>query len=304
MHHPRSLRVLTARDAPAQEGIDQRPRAVPRPRMHHEPRGLVYHEEMLVLENARNGDIFGFVLLSDETGLDALPATRFAGWRALLGAIYPHEAFLDQAPRHATARVETPSDEPVQALPGLLGRYVEVVAFSSQLLATSEIRARSEVGSVFQRRSSRRARSSSTPKPREDQLVPALHPFDYGDIRTRHFKEPRQVTLDLRVGPALCRWRSDGESDGSFPIQIFDPGALRPGRDPKLYVDPIFRRTNEVLGPGSGPGRSASLSHVGARSGSPGRSDAPRALRGAAVACPPRRTRRRRGSPRWAWPLR
>jgi hypothetical protein len=113
--------------------------------MHHKPRGLVYDEEMLVLEDARNGDVFGFGLLFDETGLDPLSATRFAGRRALLGAIYPHEAFLNQAPRHAPARVETPGDDPVQALPGLLGRYLEVVAFSSQLLATSEIRARSEV---------------------------------------------------------------------------------------------------------------------------------------------------------------
>src|SRR5919112_2604666 len=169
MHHPRALRILTARDAPAQEGIDQRPRAVSRPRMHHEPCGLVYHEEMLVLEDARNGDVFGFGLRFEETGLDPLPATRFAGRRALLGAIYPHEAFLDKAPRHAPTRVEAPGDDPVQALPGLLGRYLEAVAFSSHLLATSEIRARSEVSSVcsvFQRRSFRRARSSSAPEPR------------------------------------------------------------------------------------------------------------------------------------------
>src|ERR687898_711700 len=125
--------------------------------MHHEPRGLVHYEEMLVLEDTRNGDVFGFGLLFDETGLDSLPATRFAGRSALLGAIYPHEAFLDKAPRHAPARVQTLGDDPVQALPGLLGRYLEVIVFSSQLLATSEIRARSEVSSVcsiFQRGSS------------------------------------------------------------------------------------------------------------------------------------------------------
>jgi hypothetical protein len=43
--------------------------------MHHEPRGLVYHQEALVLENNRNGDVFGPKPLLDEEDLDTSPSS-------------------------------------------------------------------------------------------------------------------------------------------------------------------------------------------------------------------------------------
>jgi hypothetical protein len=55
VHDAGTARILAARDAPPEERINQRPRRIPGPGMHHEPRRLVNHKQMLVLKDHRNG---------------------------------------------------------------------------------------------------------------------------------------------------------------------------------------------------------------------------------------------------------
>src|SRR3954468_2243486 len=103
--------------------------------------------------------------------------------------------------------------------------------------------------------------------------------------------------LDLRVGPSFGRRRGDRELERSLPVQALDSGALRPRRDPKLYVYSILRVTDEVLS--LSLDLSFGLSHACVRSGWPGRSCAPWSRQSAS--CPRRRTRQRRGPLRLAW---
>ena len=76
MHNTRTARVLTARDAPPEKRVHQRPRTVPGPGMHHEPRRLVHDQLMLVLEDYRNGYLFRRDALLRHPRLDALPAAH------------------------------------------------------------------------------------------------------------------------------------------------------------------------------------------------------------------------------------
>jgi hypothetical protein len=75
MYYPRPLWVPTARDAPAQQSVDQRPRAVSRPGVHHESCGLVHHEKVLVLKHYRNEDVLGFGFLFDGPGFTMFSTT-------------------------------------------------------------------------------------------------------------------------------------------------------------------------------------------------------------------------------------
>jgi hypothetical protein len=112
MHHPWALWVLSARDAPLKKSIGQRSRTITCPRMHHEPCWLIYYQEILILEDHRNGDVLGSESFLEEVSLDPFAAACLTG-RSNFAPVHLHEAFLDHTARNAPAHVEMPGDEPV-----------------------------------------------------------------------------------------------------------------------------------------------------------------------------------------------
>src|SRR5919202_2086992 len=110
MHHPRSLRILSPLDASAHEGIDQRARTVPCPRVHHELRGLVHHQEVLVFEDHWDRYIFGCKRLPYKPDFDPFPITRLAS-RGDLTTTDLHKTLFDHTARRAPAYTKTPRNK-------------------------------------------------------------------------------------------------------------------------------------------------------------------------------------------------
>src|SRR5215213_2848404 len=109
---------------PVQECVHERTRRVAGTRMHHEARGLVDDQDVLVLEDYGNGYLFGREAFLRNLSLDTLSAAHSVGRRELL-SIYEQEMLFDQSFCATTAHAETPRGQRVESLSGLCGVYIE-----------------------------------------------------------------------------------------------------------------------------------------------------------------------------------
>jgi hypothetical protein len=99
--------------------------------VYDETGGLVYYQEVLVLEDHGDVNVLGLDALLDESGLDVLAAANLAGRRRFV-AFETYQPGLDHAPRRASAHVEALGDQAIQPLPGLPRLNLEVVATGVQ----------------------------------------------------------------------------------------------------------------------------------------------------------------------------
>ena len=128
MDDPRPLGVGAARRAPGKR-LRQRPAAVAPRRVDHHPRGLVHHQQVLVLEGdaERRRRTLGLGARARLVGGDGqalAPGEPVAlGPRA---TVHQHPALVDQALR-AGAGAQRTGQERVQALAGGPGGYVKAL---------------------------------------------------------------------------------------------------------------------------------------------------------------------------------